>query len=687
MSGQNGEVEAGVAAGAPAGVFDASSLDFLFPCRFEVGAGLRIEAPSRLLSALVPAAAGARLAEVFEVESGPVPETLADLVALDRTAVVLRTRTGPDIRLRGAVSAQADGRILFLLGQAPTKAQVATGASAGLACSPLDSAGDLAEALDAQANLARDTQAVLEELIRARDEAISREAFFDAIVQMLPAILMVKDARDGRYVLVNRAAEEMLGVSADALIGRSAFDLFTPEEARAFAEEDLAVISSGEMTVVYDEIVSTSAKGPRNFTTKKVATYGPEGPRFIVTVGEDVTDRMETAAALQTALAAAEEAALSKSVFLANMSHEIRTPLNGIVGIADILAREPLDRRTREMIEIIRASGETLERLLSDILDQARIESGQITLETAPFHLGEMVRATAALADLKAREKGVELRIDLSPEVDVAVEGDVVRVRQILTNLLSNAVKFTAQGHIEVTGYRTVGDRVRIEVRDTGEGFDATARERIFGRFQQADNTITRRYGGTGLGLAISRELASLMGGMLDCEGRPGQGASFWFEVPLPCAEQPKEPEMPAAPNAAEAEAAAQVQLRVLVADDHPTNRKVIELMLAGAAEVVCVENGQEALDAVAANPFDLILMDMQMPVMDGLTAIRALREREAGKTRLPIVMLTANALPEHVAASLAAGADRHLDKPITAASLFACLSEVFAARETAQAA
>ena len=664
--------------------FDSATLDFLFPCRFEVGDDLTIHAPAPRLLALAPAIAGAVLTQAFIVEAATPVAAFADLAALDRKSVFLHSRADPTLRLRGAVSVRPDGRVLILAAQAVCEDALASGDLIDLASvSPLDGAPELTAALQHRARLVREAEAVVAALAKARDEAVARQDFFDVIVQMLPAILMVKDARDGRYVLVNRAAEEMLGVQAAALLGRNVHELFPPEEAQAFAEEDREVIASGEMTVVEEETVTTAARGKRIFNTKKVATYGEEGARYIVTVGEDVTDRIETRAALHTALTAAEEAALSKSVFLANMSHEIRTPLNGIVAIADILHREDLAPRLKDMVGIISASGATLERLLSDILDQARIESGQITLETAPFHLGEMVRATAALGELKAREKGVALCIDLSPEVDVAVEGDMVRVRQILTNLVSNAVKFTEHGQITVTGYRSAENRVRFEVRDTGEGFDEATRERIFGRFQQADNTITRKYGGTGLGLAISRELASLMGGELDCEGRPGEGACFWFELPLP-----QVADLEAAPDRQD-DAVAPPQLRILVADDHPTNRKVIELMLGGSAQVACVENGQEALDALAADRFDLVLMDMQMPVMDGLTAIRHQRAREASgqaanQGRLPIIMLTANALPEHVSASLAAGADRHLDKPITAATLFAALTDVFATKAAA---
>jgi PAS domain S-box-containing protein len=664
-------------------VLDPAALAFMFPCYFSVDAGLRIVSASDGLLQRLPGAGEGALASVFQIEGDPRARTLDDLRALQGRALILHARADARVRLRGVVSVQGDGGAAFLVGPAACERETAAGLEPdprGL--SPFDGAPDLFAALKAQAAQAREAQALAERLVRTRDEAVTRQEFFDAVVQMLPTILMVKDARSGRYVLVNRAAEEILGVSAKNVIGRSVFELFPPDEALAFSEEDQEVIASGEMKVVDHEVITTANQGRRSFTTKKVATYGEDGPRYIVTVGEDITERHETALALQAALAAAEEAALSKSVFLANMSHEIRTPLNGIVAIADILTRNDLEPKARDMVEIIRSSGETLERLLSDILDQARIESGQITLEAAPFHLGDMVRATAALADLKAQEKGVAVRIDLSPEVDATVLGDMVRVRQILTNLLSNAVKFTDQGAVTVTGFRDAEGLLRLEVEDTGPGFDEDTKSRIFGRFQQADNTITRRFGGTGLGLAISRELAGLMGGCLDCEGRPGRGATFWFEIPLPCAEA-----LPGLPFVASAPSDTLQQLRVLVADDHPTNRKVIQLMLEGAAEVTCAENGQEALDILAEASFDLVLMDMQMPVMDGLTAIRHIRAGEAVGTRTPIIMLTANALPEHVAASLQAGADRHLDKPITAASLFAAVAEVFARQDSARAA
>jgi PAS domain S-box-containing protein len=652
---------------------DAGALEHLFPCRFFLDGDMMVRRPSTALAALGPGVEdGQAFADLFSVAGGPQPACLDDLLACGSRNLVLVHRGEARLRLKTALARQPGGEVLVLLSPIVADGRTAMQLGIDLSClSPFDGSVELVMAGEMQRIMTREAQDLAENLKRTRDEAIERQAFFDAILRILPTILMVKDARDGRYVLVNRAAEEILGFRAEDVVGKSVFELFPADEAEMFAAEDAEVIASREVNVTEDESVTTAQAGRRTFRTKKVATYGPEGPRYVVTVGEDVTDQRQTARALEAALVSAEEAAQAKTVFLANMSHEIRTPLNGIVAIADILSRTPLDTRSRDLVEIIRSSGETLERLLSDILDQARIESGQIALEAAPFHLGDAIRATAALADMRAREKGVALSVELADDVDGVVLGDMVRVRQIVGNLVSNAVKFTEAGSVRVSGRRTAEGLVRIEVRDTGPGFDEATRERIFARFQQADSSITRRFGGTGLGLAISRELAELMGGELGCTSTPGEGSCFWLEAPLEASAAPL-----ADAVAAEVESVPD-RLRILVADDHPTNRRVVQLMLQDSAEVVCVENGQEALDAMAAGDFDLVLMDMQMPVMDGLTAIRHQRARElSGSVRTPIIMLTANALPEHVAASREAGADRHLDKPITAASLFTAISE-----------
>jgi CheY-like chemotaxis protein len=312
---------------------------------------------------------------------------------------------------------------------------------------------------------------------------------------------------------------------------------------------------------------------------------------------------------------------------------------------------------------------------LSDILDSARIESGQVAIEPVAFDLEQAVSDVAALWRVKAEDKGVALEVDYDPALKGLFEGDAVRLRQVLTNLVSNALKFTTEGAVRMSVSALDGDRIAFRVSDTGVGFDAEQKARIFQRFQQADGSITRRFGGTGLGLAISTALVDLMGGSLDCDGAPGEGASFWFDIPLPPAEGEAVAAAPATGRVGDIAAA---PLRVLLADDHPANRKVVEIMLSATAmELVAVDDGRQAVDAFADGGFDLVLMDMQMPVMDGLTATREIRalEAERGLKRTPVLMLTANAMAEHVEAGVLAGADGHLTKPITLAGLFAAIS------------
>ncbi len=391
----------------------------------------------------------------------------------------------------------------------------------------------------------------------------------------------------------------------------------------------------------------------------------------IVTVVNDITDLKRDAQALAEARDAAEAANASKSQFLANMSHEIRTPLNGVIGVAQALSHTDLSEEQRDMLKLIDASGRTLQILLSDILDLARVESGRLQLNNEPMDLHQAVQEAARLYAETARDKGLQYMIEIADDCPRWIEGDVVRLKQVLTNLVSNAVKFTTEGMVQLTvgvdldtdGHETL----RLAVSDTGIGFDAATRDRLFSRFEQADGGITRRFGGSGLGLAICRQLAGMMGGTLDCESEPGGGSCFMLAVPL------KRTAAPVAMADPTPVTETRRGLSVLVADDHPTNRKVVELILSQIeARMVLVENGQQALDACRDDRFDIILMDMQMPVMDGLTATREIRGLEAreGRDATPIVMLTANALGEHVAAAHAAGADRHLAKPFDAAEL-----------------
>jgi len=393
----------------------------------------------------------------------------------------------------------------------------------------------------------------------------------------------------------------------------------------------------------------------------------------IVTVCTDITDLKNDARALAEARDVAQSANSAKSQFLANMSHEIRTPLNGVIGVAQALARTPLSAQQEEMLELIHSSGHTLQVLLSDILDLARVESGRLELANDAFHLGRAVREAAQLYETSAQAKGLQFFVEVTPEADGWIVGDVVRIKQILTNLVSNAVKFTGTGFVSLTAalgpQRAGAPTLRFSVEDTGIGFDCETRDRLFSRFEQADGAITRRFGGSGLGLAISRQLAEMMGGDLDCESEPGGGSAFILTIPFRAAEAPAiTPEAVVERREGESEVT-----RVLLADDHPVNRKVVEMILAQAnVELTSVENGAEAVQACRDGEFDVVLMDMQMPVMDGLTATREIRLHEAamGLGRTAIVMLTANALAEHIAAAETAGADRHLAKPFDAAEL-----------------
>jgi signal transduction histidine kinase/NO-binding membrane sensor protein with MHYT domain/FixJ family two-component response regulator len=414
----------------------------------------------------------------------------------------------------------------------------------------------------------------------------------------------------------------------------------------------------------------------------------------VIMVCVDITDLKRKAEVLSEARDAAQSANRSKSEFLANMSHEIRTPLNGVIGLTDALARSELSDGQREIVEIIRASGQSLERLLNDVLDLARVESGRLEIRHEAFKLGDVIRQVAGLASLRARDKGVRFRLVADPSVDSMVAGDPDRIKQVLLNLLSNAVKFTEDGEValKIWPLTTRSEQTfRFEVSDTGVGFDQEHKARLFQRFEQADGSITRRFGGSGLGLAIVSELTTLLGGTFDAHGIKGSGATFIVELPLPAASAELAPTgASASASASAAPPTAKRSIRVLIAEDHPTNRKVVELLLQGAdAELTTVENGAQAVDAFAHERFDIVLMDMQMPVMDGLAAIGAIRRIEAdrGGARTPIIAVTGNALPEHVRASEAAGADAHLAKPITGATLLPAIEKALTRAEAASAA
>ncbi|MBU4038837.1 MAG: response regulator [Alphaproteobacteria bacterium] len=401
-----------------------------------------------------------------------------------------------------------------------------------------------------------------------------------------------------------------------------------------------------------------------------------------------VRQSSSTTAALQSARDSeeqarrkAEVASAAKSDFLAVVSHEIRTPMNAVISAANLLRRTRLDGQQREHVSMLIDAGDVLMGLLNDVLDFSKIEAGKMELESAEMIVRDRLSTVVRLWEPRALANGVRLRLRVAPTVPAAVRTDPLRVQQILFNLMSNAVKFTRDGEITIAvGWD--GDRLNVAVGDTGCGIPADRLAQIFNSFEQADVGTTRRYGGTGLGLSISRKLAELMGGTLTAESVEGEGATFTLSLPMTVVEAAAvAPERPL-------EIAGSLSGRsILAADDHEVNRRILQLLLEPhGCRLTLVENGAEALEAASGQRFDAILMDMQMPVMDGLEATRRIRAGAVNGST-PVIALTANALDVHRAAWDAAGVHAFLTKPIDPVMLATTLAQACAAERTGPAA
>lgn len=403
----------------------------------------------------------------------------------------------------------------------------------------------------------------------------------------------------------------------------------------------------------------------------------------------------------------ANAANVLKSHFLANMSHEIRTPLNGVLAMAEIMAMDELCPTQRERLAVIRESGGLLLGVLNDVLDLSKIEAGRLEIQNHPFDIAQLAQAIRETYGPQARDKGLAFEVAIAPEAQGLWRGDADRLRQILGNLISNALKFTLEGAVAIRfASAEDGSGLRIDVADTGIGIPAQILPRLFDKFVQADSSTTRRFGGSGLGLAICRELAVLMDGTIKVQSREGRGSTFTVLVALPREEaitdvhyiddghappQVPAPEARAPVDVSPVEPAVEAPcLRVLAADDNPTNQKVVEAVLAPLnAEVVLVADGAACLEAWKAAKFDIVLMDIHMPGMDGVEAAQAIRQLEAaeGRSRTPIIAVTANALAHQVEGYLAAGMDGHVAKPIEVTKLYAAIEAAMTAARLAQAA
>jgi len=376
--------------------------------------------------------------------------------------------------------------------------------------------------------------------------------------------------------------------------------------------------------------------------------------------------------ALESARHAAESANRAKTDFLANMSHEIRTPLNGILGMSQVLARRPLGSEAIAQVKVIQASGESLLAILNSILDLSKIEAGQIEIESYEFALGDVLRAACDPFATLATQRGIDFTVELAPDTPARWSGDALRIRQVLSNLVSNAVKFTDVGGVTVS-VRATPEGLALEVRDTGVGIPADQLDSMFQKFTQADTSATRRFGGTGLGLAICRELTELMGGVLSASSAVGSGSSFTCKLPL-------------APIAAVGaivvapDDTPQRPLRVLAAEDNETNQLILKALLEVlGVELTIVGDGIEAVEAFGQSAFDLVLMDIQMPRMGGVEATRTIRalERDRGRTRTPILAVTANVMSHQIHEYYDAGMNGLAAKPLQLPQLFAEIERV----------
>ncbi len=488
--------------------------------------------------------------------------------------------------------------------------------------------------------------------------------------------MVIRTRMDTSITFASPASRAVLGYSPAEIVGM--------DPAEVVVEEDVVRIRA----LLQDRIARGELISPKGYeyqcrhkdghlvwleANPRLVLNGAGKLTEIVDVVRDITPRKEAEAALIQARQDAEAASRAKSEFLANMSHELRTPLTSILGFSRLVGQEGgLSEADRKHLDLIRSAGETLLAVVNDILDFSKLEAGALSLAEDAFSVAELGQGVTALLSGQADDKGLRLTCEV-PE-DTWLTGDAARLRQVLLNLVSNAVKFTDRGEVGVV-LRVDPEDARswltVEVRDTGVGLDPAQINQMFDRFTQADGSVSRRYGGTGLGLAISRRLVEMMGGEIGAESDGCSGSTFRFRVPLRPAESPADS------PCIQTSAAPDRRLRVLLAEDNAANRALVAALTAPLdIELHVVENGAEAVSAIQADDYDLVLMDMQMPVMDGPSAARAIRALPGHVALTPIIALTANVLPEQIEQCRAAGMQGHVAKPIDPRALFAAIAE-----------
>ena len=521
-------------------------------------------------------------------------------------------------------------------------------------------------------------------VINARDVSASERARLEREAILDNTSLGVAVTRRRHFVMTNPALEQMYGWPAGGLLGQSARVVWgSDEDYEEVGRAMRPTLLRGESMEVERTVQRRDGSPFRARIVGKAIYLGSPG-HGMVWIVEDVTEQHRVADALRRARDEAEAASRAKSAFLANTSHELRTPLNGMLGLAQ-LARVPgLDEQRRgQYLEQIVDSAQSLAEILSDILDLSKIEAGKLHTVAEPFDLRALLHALQRGYATLAQARGLTLALEIGPGLEGQVNGDALRVRQILSNYLTNALKFTEQGGVRLRVGRQPAGAVRFEVEDSGPGIDEVTQHKLFKPFSQADDSTTRRFGGAGLGLSICRELAHLMGGEVGVVSGGGAGSCFWVELPLPLT-------APAAPPRVPSSALALGPALVLLAEDNPVNMMIATAMLENwGVQVQPASDGRQAVIAVraaakAGRPFDAVLMDLQMPVMSGYEATRELR-LEFDAEQLPIVALTAAAMVSEREQALAAGMGPFLTKPIDAERLRETLAQVLAGARARQ--
>ena len=504
-----------------------------------------------------------------------------------------------------------------------------------------------------------------------------RQAITDAA---LDAIIITDS--DGNIQDFNPNAELLFGFAKLEVLGRSISDTIIPERHRANHEAGMRrYLEHGTVRVIGKRVeIEAIKRGGEEFPVELTVLPIRAGGRLLFTANiRDITERRNAEDELKRAKEAAESANIAKSDFLAAMSHEIRTPLNGVLGVLTLLSDTKLDEDQQRLLKTAYASGQNLFTLISDVLDLSKIEAGRMDHEFVDFNPVTVAHEAVELAEATAAKKNISIHLEIAPGISAA-NSDLSQIRQILTNLISNAVKFTEQGSV-VVGLALKEERLRFEVKDSGIGISSEDQTKLFQRFVQVDHSKSRRYGGTGLGLAICRELVVRLGGDIGVESEVGRGSLFWFEVPFTPASRPVKDTR----SGFDLPDDVSIDARILLAEDSQTNAMVASGFLqAAGARVDLATNGIEVLDATDRHHYDLIVMDVSMPEMDGIEATKALRAKGGWTKSVPILALTANASRDDKRRCIEAGMDEFLTKPIERVKLLMGVSKLLADRHDA---